>query len=219
VVFQGSAGPLSAVIHSFLHNQVVMSSHLVVDNTLGAAFCGFAVSCMVFGIYLTQVYAYFDRYPLDRLAYKYLVIVLSLLETVDQCFIGYTVYYYAISNFDSPLVLIVGSVLWSLLLQLLLGAFVGAIVKLWVPLLLFSLVFFTFGYSDASPCACGGVRRFISPLCFRSHQLAVSNHNIPLTALLILLIFAQLGVFDKASFFSNLSKPWTASRSRHRYDY
>jgi hypothetical protein len=118
-----------------------------------------------------------------------------------------------------------------------LQAFVGAIVKLWVPLLLFSLVFFTFGYSDASPCACGGVRRFISPLCFRSHQLAVSNHNIPLTALLvspdnwlnelatkmicaqILLIFAQLGVFDKASFFSNLSKPWTASRSRHRYDY
>jgi len=54
----------------------------------------------------------------------------SLLETVDQCFIGYTVYYYAITNFDSPLVLIVGSVLWSLLLQLLLGAFVGAIVKL-----------------------------------------------------------------------------------------
>jgi len=137
-----------------------MSSHLVVDNTLGAAFCGFAVSCMVFGIYLTQVYAYFDRYPLDRLAYKYLVIVLSLLETVDQCFIGYTVYYYAISNFDSPLVLIVGSVLWSLLLQLLLGAFVGAIVK----------------------------------LCFAMRVWRFSNHNIPLTTLLILLIFAQLGL-------------------------
>jgi len=79
---------------------------------------------------------------------------------VDQCFIAYTVYYYTITNFASPLVLIVGSVLWSLLLQLLLGAFVGAIVK----------------------------------LCFAMRVWRFSQRNYPLTALLVVLTLAQLGL-------------------------
>ena len=44
-----------------------------VDNTLGAVLVGFAVSCCVYGILITQVYVYFSRYPSDRHAYKYLV--------------------------------------------------------------------------------------------------------------------------------------------------
>ena len=50
-----------------------MSSLIAVDDTLGAALIGFAFSCVVFGVNTNQVFTYFQRYPGDRLAYKFLV--------------------------------------------------------------------------------------------------------------------------------------------------
>lgn len=46
---------------------------ITIDNTLGAVLVGFAVSCCVYGILITQIYVYFSRYPEDRLVYKFLV--------------------------------------------------------------------------------------------------------------------------------------------------
>ncbi|THG98803.1 hypothetical protein EW026_g3441 [Hermanssonia centrifuga] len=76
------------------------------DNTYGAAFVGFACSCVVFGIVCTQMWTYFQRYPLDRPFYKVLVAVLWLLEVVDQTFIGHATYFYAITNWGNPLILL-----------------------------------------------------------------------------------------------------------------
>jgi hypothetical protein len=46
---------------------------VTINNTLGAILVGFAVSCVAYGILLTQIYVYFSRYPSDRPMYKYLV--------------------------------------------------------------------------------------------------------------------------------------------------
>lgn len=100
------------------------------DSTLGAASIGFSVSCVVFGVLTTQVYTYFRRYPSDRVAYKLLVVVLWFFELVDQVFIGHFVYYYTITNFANPLVIITGNVVWSLIAQVMVGDIVGTIVKL-----------------------------------------------------------------------------------------
>lgn len=53
---------------------------ITIDNTLGAVLVGFAVSCCVYGILITQIYVYFSRYPEDRLVYKFLVSLLSAIR-------------------------------------------------------------------------------------------------------------------------------------------
>ncbi|KAF8994485.1 hypothetical protein BDQ17DRAFT_1095337 [Cyathus striatus] len=98
-------------------------------DTLGAVLIGFAVSCVVFGVLTTQVFVYFQRYPADKPGYKILVGGLWALECLDQFFIGHAVYYYTIRNYASPLVLLSGTIIWTLLIQIILGCFVGTIVK------------------------------------------------------------------------------------------
>ncbi|KAK0187650.1 hypothetical protein F5146DRAFT_1141111 [Armillaria mellea] len=102
---------------------------LNINSTLGAVLIGFAVACCVYGILVTQIFSYFLRYPFDRPVYKGLVLLILLLETVDQIFIGHIVYHYAISNFANVLALVQGSVTWSFILQQTVGAVVGCIVK------------------------------------------------------------------------------------------
>ncbi|KAK0487851.1 hypothetical protein IW261DRAFT_1558893 [Armillaria novae-zelandiae] len=102
---------------------------LNINNTLGAVLIGFAIACCVYGILVTQIFSYFSRYPFDRPVYKGLVLLILLLETVDQIFIGHVVYHYAISNFANVLALVQGSVTWSFILQQTVGAVVGCIVK------------------------------------------------------------------------------------------
>ncbi|KAJ7445041.1 hypothetical protein FB451DRAFT_1293185 [Mycena latifolia] len=101
-----------------------------VDDTLGAAFIGFAFSCAAFGVNTNQVFTYFGRYPEDKLAYKALVILIWALELLDQIFIGHAVYFYTITNYAQPLVLLVDRVAWTLILQLTVGALIGTIVRL-----------------------------------------------------------------------------------------
>jgi len=45
----------------------------VIDSTLGALFIGFAVSCGIYGILVSQIFSYFRNYPGDRPLFKYLV--------------------------------------------------------------------------------------------------------------------------------------------------
>lgn len=106
-----------------------MSSPIRVDSTLGAALIGFGVSCAIIGALCVQAFSYFRRYPSDLPAYKLLVAAIWVLEMVDQAFIGHCVYYYTISNYMSPQVMLFGDVIWTLILQLVLGALVGTIVK------------------------------------------------------------------------------------------
>ncbi|KAF9472515.1 hypothetical protein BDN70DRAFT_925653 [Pholiota conissans] len=103
----------------------------IIDNTLGAVFIGFAVACAVYGILVSQVFHYFRNYPGDKSSFKYLVVLLVVLETTDQCFIGHLVYYYGISNYLDPTVFAKGEMTWSLILQLTVGAVVGTIVKVY----------------------------------------------------------------------------------------
>ncbi|KAK0457412.1 uncharacterized protein EV420DRAFT_1688333 [Desarmillaria tabescens] len=106
-----------------------MSSPIRVDSTLGAALIGFGVSCALIGALCVQGFSYFRRYPSDLPAYKLLVAAIWCLEIVDQAFIGHCVYYYTITNYMSPQVMLFGDVIWTLILQLVLGALVGTIVK------------------------------------------------------------------------------------------
>jgi len=101
----------------------------VIHQTLGAVFIGFAVACGVYGVLITQIFSYFRNYPGDRWLFKYLVALIWLLETADQCFIGHLVYYYGISNYTKPATLATATMTWSFILQQTFGAVVGAIVK------------------------------------------------------------------------------------------
>ncbi|EPQ50960.1 hypothetical protein GLOTRDRAFT_81515 [Gloeophyllum trabeum ATCC 11539] len=98
------------------------------DATLGADFIGFAAATAVFGILTSQVFTYFKRYPADKPAYKLLVAGLWVLEVMDQCFIGHQFYFYSITNYGNPLVLL-DKIVWSLVLQVEVGALVGTIVQ------------------------------------------------------------------------------------------
>ncbi|KAJ7593039.1 hypothetical protein C8J56DRAFT_488570 [Mycena floridula] len=104
-------------------------SGVTIHNTIGAVLCGFAAACCFYGILITQVWVYFSRFPSDRAVYKFLVILILLLETADQVFIGHLVYYYGIVNFANPRALLEATVTWSFILQQTVGSTVGMIVK------------------------------------------------------------------------------------------
>ncbi|EJC98851.1 uncharacterized protein FOMMEDRAFT_161031 [Fomitiporia mediterranea MF3/22] len=91
------------------------------DSTLGAAFVGFAVAAVLYGVLLAQLYTYFQRYTQDRLFYKCLVVFVCILETIHSALSGHVVYHYAISSFSDPLALLVPT--WTLIAQVLVGGF------------------------------------------------------------------------------------------------
>ncbi|KAJ4486822.1 hypothetical protein C8R41DRAFT_868221 [Lentinula lateritia] len=127
-----------------------VSPEVTIDNTLGALFVGFAMACCIYGILLSQIYTYLGNYPLDRPVYKFIVLLILTLETVDQALIGQIYYHYGISNFSNPLTLIEGAQTWfvleyqymnniktsdsenfrSFILQQTLGSVVGTMVKI-----------------------------------------------------------------------------------------
>ncbi|KAJ6471079.1 hypothetical protein C8R47DRAFT_1147803 [Mycena vitilis] len=109
--------------------QTLSQTSFTLDNTLGAVVVGFAVSCVVYGILLTQVWGYFSRYTTDSAVYKCLVIVILILATTDQAFIGHFTYFYTIASAGNPLALAVGTTTWSVILQQTIGSVVGTIVK------------------------------------------------------------------------------------------
>ncbi|KAJ7876721.1 hypothetical protein B0H14DRAFT_2713795 [Mycena olivaceomarginata] len=107
-----------------------MATLFPVDDTLGAALIGFAFSCVVFGVNTNQCVTYYQRYPEDRIAYKVIVLLIWILELVDQAFIGHGIYFYTITNYSQPLVLLTKPVASTLILQLTVGAVIGTIVRL-----------------------------------------------------------------------------------------
>ncbi|KAH6912971.1 hypothetical protein BKA70DRAFT_781682 [Coprinopsis sp. MPI-PUGE-AT-0042] len=101
-----------------------------VHETLGAAFIGFSLACGTFGVMSAQVFSYYRTFPHDRAAYKWLVATLWFLELLDQIFVGYSVYYYAISRQGNLKVLFLEDVVWPLVAQVVVGNLVGTLVKI-----------------------------------------------------------------------------------------
>ncbi|EGN93830.1 hypothetical protein SERLA73DRAFT_188940 [Serpula lacrymans var. lacrymans S7.3] len=99
------------------------------DSTLGALLVGLAVSAVAYGVFSVQVYTYYRRYPSDKAFYKTIVVLIWILETADEAFIGHCVYYYLVTNFVDPSVLFTAKPVWTLVLQVAFGALVGCIVK------------------------------------------------------------------------------------------
>uniref|UniRef100_A0A0W0G7A0 DUF6534 domain-containing protein n=1 Tax=Moniliophthora roreri TaxID=221103 RepID=A0A0W0G7A0_MONRR len=149
-----------------------------VEDTLGAALIGLGVSCIVFGILSTEVFTYYSRYPRDPNGYKLLVAFVWLLELVDQGCIGHFIYYYMISNFTKPLVLFTGDVVWTLLVSLH-RVFVRVIAD---------------GGDFQIQVVLGAAAGTIVKCCFAMRVWRFSNHNLPLTALIILLSLGQFGL-------------------------
>ncbi|KAF9068563.1 hypothetical protein BDP27DRAFT_782891 [Rhodocollybia butyracea] len=99
--------------------------------TLGAAFIGFAVSCLLLGIFISQIIQYLSRYPKDKLINKVLVAMILLLELGHQGLISHALFYYNISNFARPTVLSPSeTVIWSIIVQQTVGSITGFIVKM-----------------------------------------------------------------------------------------
>ncbi|KAF8212777.1 hypothetical protein K438DRAFT_2010054 [Mycena galopus ATCC 62051] len=109
--------------------QVQLQTPFTYDNTLGAIVIGFAAACVVYGILLTQAWTYFSRFNSDTGVYKMLVVLILVLETTDQAFIGHFVYFYTVTSAGQPLALATGTTTWSVILQQAIGSVVSTIVK------------------------------------------------------------------------------------------
>jgi len=155
---------------------------LPVHSTLGSIFIGFAVSCVVYGVVLTQVFSYFRAYPGDHPRLKLTSLLILALATADQAFVAHMLYHYSIASFGDAEVLIRAETTWSAILSLTAGATVGFIVKLyfafrvwrfsmrnvWVTGLVGLLTFAQLGLALAFAVEC-----FKLPNMFAVHQLRV----------------------------------------------
>ncbi|KAF8913735.1 hypothetical protein CPB84DRAFT_1840537 [Gymnopilus junonius] len=88
-----------------------------IDNTFGAAYIGVVVAGMLYGVSFVQTWYYFLKYRQDVWYIKTLVAAVWMFETVHQALISHTVYYYVITNYNSPDTL--GKIVWSVLLEVL----------------------------------------------------------------------------------------------------
>ncbi|KAJ7224963.1 hypothetical protein B0H12DRAFT_1149692 [Mycena haematopus] len=155
-----------------------LATLLPVDDTLGAALIGFAFSCVAFGVNTNQCVVYYQRYPGDRIAYKLIVALIWILELVDQAFIGHAVYFYTITNYSQPLVLLEKSVAWTLIVR-------GR----------------TFSRAAKSMDVLTDGRRFhqavigtIVRLCFAMRVWRFSGRNIIVTGAVVALTLSELGL-------------------------
>lgn len=90
---------------------------VTLDNTIGAAFLGLSVSCILFGIAIVQAHLYYLNFPKDWTFQKVSVGILMILATVDIISTVHAMYYYLIVNFGNPSGL--ETMVWSFKLQVL----------------------------------------------------------------------------------------------------
>ncbi|PIL22856.1 hypothetical protein GSI_15551 [Ganoderma sinense ZZ0214-1] len=99
----------------------------VLDTTFGAALVGLVVSACLFGITLMQTFSYFRNYPKDKAYIKWLVILLTVLDTLHLILCTRTIYWYLVSNFGNTDNLDRTS--WSMALQTDCNGLIGIIVE------------------------------------------------------------------------------------------
>ncbi|KAF5389299.1 hypothetical protein D9757_003462 [Collybiopsis confluens] len=72
------------------------------DSTYGAAFVGLILSTSLYGATILQTYLYYRHYPKDSIYIKLLVLALWLLDTTQLVLCVTAMYWYLITNYDSP---------------------------------------------------------------------------------------------------------------------
>ncbi|KAF9263890.1 hypothetical protein L218DRAFT_295682 [Marasmius fiardii PR-910] len=107
-----------------------MAQAFSIDKLLGAAFIGYAVSCVILGIFLGQVLRYWTRYQDDKPFYKILVIAIGMLELAHHAFISHLLYYAMISHSSDIGILLNSQAPWTGIFQILIGTVIGTIVKI-----------------------------------------------------------------------------------------
>ncbi|KAJ7851104.1 hypothetical protein B0H13DRAFT_2086311 [Mycena leptocephala] len=75
---------------------------LNLNTTLGAFQIGALISCVLFGVTITQTYIYYSRFPDDSWKLKALVAFVCVCETAHALCVGHTLYVYTISHYAHP---------------------------------------------------------------------------------------------------------------------
>ncbi|RDX54122.1 hypothetical protein OH76DRAFT_1065032 [Lentinus brumalis] len=83
------------------------------DDTMGAFLVGAFIGTLLQGVGFHQTYRYFRLYPGDSAYLKLWVIMLLFMELVNTALVMHTCYFYLVTNYFNPLVLLGGPV-WSL---------------------------------------------------------------------------------------------------------
>ncbi|TRM68470.1 hypothetical protein BD626DRAFT_565306 [Schizophyllum amplum] len=103
------------------------TTHMTVDNTVGAALVGALCAAALYGVSCVQTWWYFTRYSTDVWYIKSLVLLAFVFDTVHQVLISHTVYYYVVSNYNNPGILL--NMTWSILLEVLFNGLIGLLVQ------------------------------------------------------------------------------------------
>ncbi|RPD69905.1 hypothetical protein L226DRAFT_575199 [Lentinus tigrinus ALCF2SS1-7] len=82
------------------------------NDTYGALLLGSFLNILLYGLALHQLYRYFRFCPTDTPFIRAIVSIAMLLETLHSAFAIHACYYYLVSNYFDPLVLLRG--VWSL---------------------------------------------------------------------------------------------------------
>ncbi|KAJ4492825.1 hypothetical protein C8J55DRAFT_215872 [Lentinula edodes] len=101
--------------------------HIIVDNTMGAAFIGVICAASLYGVSCVQTWFYFSRYPGDLWYIKCLVAIVWVFDSIHQALISHTVYFYVVTNFSNPTEQ--ANLVWSILLEVLFNGLIGFLVQ------------------------------------------------------------------------------------------
>ncbi|KAJ3906025.1 hypothetical protein F5879DRAFT_683440 [Lentinula edodes] len=101
--------------------------HIIVDNTMGAAFIGVICAASLYGVSCVQTWFYFSRYPGDLWYIKCLVAIVWVFDSIHQALISHTVYFYVVTNFSNPTEQ--AKLVWSILLEVLFNGLIGFLVQ------------------------------------------------------------------------------------------
>ncbi|KAJ3804946.1 hypothetical protein F5876DRAFT_70213 [Lentinula aff. lateritia] len=99
------------------------------NNTLGAGFIGYSISCVIFGIFTTQTISFYYQYRSDPLKLKILVGVVWCIEFIHQTLVAHTVYHYLVLCFGSPIIILTEPLVWSFVTLIVVGTVSESIVK------------------------------------------------------------------------------------------
>ncbi|KAJ3858732.1 hypothetical protein EV359DRAFT_68770 [Lentinula novae-zelandiae] len=99
------------------------------NNTLGATFIGYSISCVIFGIFTTQTISFYHQYRSDPLKLKILVGVVWCIEFIHQTVVTHAVYHYLVLCFGSATIILMEPLVWSFVTLVVVGTISGSIVK------------------------------------------------------------------------------------------
>ncbi|VDC03995.1 unnamed protein product [Peniophora sp. CBMAI 1063] len=106
----------------------VLANHLPpLDDTMGALYIGVLVSALLYGVSFLQTVYYFFSSRNDWIGLKFLVGVVSVLDTIHQGMITHAAYIYMITNFMNPSTL--DTVVWTLIAETLINALLALCVQ------------------------------------------------------------------------------------------